>query len=114
MKSESCHRGAMDGRPYSLPEGADTAALTAITAAMVGVILNLAVWFGLHVIFDEVRTIRSSALNIDAPVWSTLNLSAAALVLLAIVAVFRFKLGPVTLLAGCAVAGLALHFAEMT
>tara|TARA_R100000365_G_scaffold2557_1_gene8031 strand:+ start:10276 stop:11643 length:1368 start_codon:yes stop_codon:yes gene_type:complete len=90
-----------------------TAALTAITAAVVGVILNLAVWFGLHVIFNEVQTITSFGLDIDVPVWSTLNVPAAALVLLAIVAVFRFKLGPVTVLAGCAAAGLALHFAGM-
>lgn len=90
-----------------------TAALTAITAAVVGVILNLAVWFGLHVIFNEVQTITSFGLNIDAPVWSRLNVSAAALVLLAIVAVFRFKLGAVTVLAGCATAGLVLHFAGM-
>ncbi len=85
-----------------------TAALTAITAAVVGVILNLAVWFGLHVVFDEVRTIASFGLDLDVPVWSSLNLSAAALVLAALVAVFRFKLGAVTVLAGCALAGMAL------
>ncbi|WP_324370153.1 chromate efflux transporter, partial [Amaricoccus sp.] len=70
-----------------------TAALTAITAAVVGVILNLAVWFGLHVVFDEVRTIASFGLDLDVPVWSSLNLSAAALVLAALVAVFRFEGG---------------------
>ena len=85
-----------------------TAALTAITAAVVGVILNLAVWFGLHVVFDEVRTIASFGLDLDVPVWSSINLAAAALVLAALVAVFRFKLGPVMVLAGCALAGMAL------
>ncbi len=85
-----------------------TAALTAITAAVVGVILNLAVWFGMHVVFVEVRTITSLGLDLDVPVWSTINLAAAALVLAALVAVFRFKLGPVTVLAGCALAGIAL------
>lgn len=91
-----------------------TAALTAITAAVVGVILNLAVWFGLHVVFDEVRTVTSIGLDLDVPVWSTLNLAAAALVLAALVAVFRFKLGPVTVLAGCALAGMALALAGLT
>ncbi|WP_366553706.1 chromate efflux transporter [Aquibaculum sediminis] len=86
-----------------------TAALTAITAAVVGVILNLAVWFGLHVIFDELRTVTSFGLDLDVPVWSTLNLTAAALVLAALVAVFRFKLGPVTVLASCALAGLVVY-----
>ena len=88
-----------------------TAALTAITAAVVGVILNLAVWFGLHVVFDEVRTITSLGLELDVPVWSTVNLAAAALVLIAIVAVFRFRLGPITVLVGCALAGSALGVA---
>ena len=90
-----------------------TAALTAITAAVVGVIMNLAVWFGLHVVFDEVQTITSIGLDLDVPVWSTMNLSAAALVLAALVAVFRFKLGPVTVLAGCAAAGLVLGVANI-
>ncbi len=91
-----------------------TSALTAITAAVVGVILNLAVWFGLHVVFDEVRTIASFGLDLDVPVWSTVNLTAAALVLAALVAVFRFNRGPVTVLAGCAVAGMALAVAGLT
>jgi chromate transporter len=85
-----------------------TAALTAITAAVVGVILNLAVWFGLHVIFDEVRTVTSYGLEIDLPVWSTLNLAAAGLVLAAFVAVFRFRIGTLTVLSACAVAGVIL------
>ncbi len=85
-----------------------TAALTAITAAVVGVILNLAVWFGMHVVFDEVGTVTSLGLDLDVPVWPTINVAAAALVLAALVAVFRFRLCPVTVLAGCALAGIAL------
>lgn len=42
-----------------------SAALTAITAAVVGVILNLAVWFGLHVVFEEVQTITPFGLDLD-------------------------------------------------
>lgn len=91
-----------------------TAALTAITAAVVGVILNLAVWFGLHVVFDEVRTVTAYGLDLDVPVWSTVNLAAAALVLAALVAVFRFRLGAVTVLAGCALAGVALASIGLT
>ena len=83
-----------------------TAALTAVTAAVVGVILNLAVWFGLHVVFDEVRTVTALGLDLALPVWSTLNLAAATLVLAALVAVFQFKLGPVTALTGAALAGI--------
>jgi chromate transporter len=80
-------------------------ALSAITAAVVGVILNLALWFGLHYIFAEVR---EPALGPDLPVlasvnWVALLLSAAALVVL-----LRFKIGVLWLLAGCAAAGLLL------
>ncbi|WP_209427271.1 chromate efflux transporter [Pararhodobacter sp. SW119] len=87
------------------------AALSAITGAVVGVILNLAVWFGLHVVFDQVRTVTAYGLDIDLPVWTSLDPAAAVLVLAALVAVFRFRLGPVTVLLGCAAAGLALGLA---
>jgi chromate transporter len=85
-----------------------TAALTAITAAVVGVILNLAVWFGLHVVFEDLRTITSFGLDLDVPVWSTLNVAAAGLVIAAMIAVFHFRLGTVTVLAASAVTGIAL------
>ncbi len=91
-----------------------TAALTAITAAVVGVILNLATWFGLHVIFDEVGTMTSFGLDLDVPVWSSLNLAAAVLVVAALVAVFRFGYGAVTVLACCAFAGMALAVTGLT
>lgn len=87
-----------------------TAALTAITAAVVGVILNLAVWFGLHVVFDEVRVANIIGLVLDVPVWSSLNVAAAALIVLNIVAVFRFGVGPIWVLFGSAAAGLMLGF----
>jgi chromate transporter len=88
-----------------------TAALTAITAAVVGVILNLAVWFGLHVVFEDLRTITSFGLDLDVPVWSTLNVAAAGLVIAAMIAVFHFRLGTVTVLAASAVTGIALGLA---
>ena len=91
-----------------------TAALTAITAAVVGVILNLAVWFGLHVVFDEVRTVIAFGLDLDVPIWSTVNPAAAALVLAALVVVFHFKLGPVPVLVGSALAGMALALMGLT
>jgi chromate transporter len=85
-----------------------TAALTAITAAVVGVILNLAVWFGLHVIFDDLRTITAFGLDLDVPVWSTIDIAAAVLVAAALVAVFRFRVGPVKVLAGCALVSMVM------
>lgn len=86
-----------------------TAALTAITAAVVGVIMNLAVWFGMHVIFDEVRTLSWFGFALEVPALSSLNGPAAALAGVALAAVFVLRLGPVAVLAGCAAAGLALR-----
>jgi chromate transporter len=86
-----------------------TAAMTAITAAVVGVILNLAVWFGLHVVFDQVVRLTAAGLALHVPVWSTLNPAAAGLVAIAMLAVFRLKAGPIAVLAGSALAGLALR-----
>jgi chromate transporter len=87
------------------------AALTAITAAVVGVILNLAVWFGMHVVFAQVRTVTGWRLDLDLPVWTTLDPWAALLVLAAILAVFRFRQGAVPVLVGAAAAGLAMGLA---
>ncbi|WP_295643337.1 chromate efflux transporter [uncultured Methylibium sp.] len=70
-----------------------TAPLTAITAAVVGVILNLALFFAWHVLWPQG--------------WSgRFDLIAAAIAVAAGVALFRFKVGVMPLLGACAVAGL--------
>jgi chromate transporter len=83
-----------------------SAAMTAITAAVVGVILNLAVWFALHTLFAEVREVRGGALALDVPVLSSLDPAAALLSLAALIAVFRFKAGPLATIAACGAAGV--------
>jgi chromate transporter len=85
------------------------AALSAITAAVVGVILNLAVWFGLHVVFARVERFEGFGLRLDLPVPGSVDPVAAALVALALVAVFRMRAGLFAVLGGCAGAGLVLH-----
>jgi chromate transporter len=67
-------------------------ALTAITAAVLGVILNLAVWFGIHTLFGEVRE-ASVIGRFDVPVLASLNIPALILATGAAIAVFRFKIG---------------------
>lgn len=84
-----------------------TAALSAITAAVVGVILNLALWFGLHVVFGEVGTIHLSGIRLLTPVWDTLNPVALLLTLVALVAMLRFKVGMIPTLAATAALGMA-------
>ena len=82
-----------------------SAALTAITAAVVGVILNLAVWFALHTLFGQTRPLWSG--GPDWPVLATINWPGAVLAAGAMVAMLRFKVGMLPTLAACALAGLA-------
>ena len=81
-------------------------ALTAITAAVVGVILNLAVWFALHVVFGRVVTWQGFGLSLELPVLASLDPAALILTLGAVVAAFRLRLGMLPLLVGCAALGL--------
>lgn len=85
-----------------------SAALGAITAAVVGVIMNLALWFGLHVIFREVRRVEVLGLSPDWPVLSSLDWRAALLCAFAMLAMLRFKIGMAKTLVVAALAGLAL------
>jgi chromate transporter len=84
-------------------------ALSAITAAVVGVILNLSIWFALHTVFRQTVPVRSSGLSFDMPVWSSIDLAALVLAIAAATAIFRFNMGMLTVLAGCCVAGVALR-----
>jgi chromate transporter len=88
-----------------------SAALTAVTAAVVGVILNLAIWFAIHVIWREVARIEAGPLSVQLPVLSSIDWAAAGLSLVALIAVFRLQLGMTAVLAGAATLGLALHLA---
>ena len=85
------------------------AAFTAITAAVVGVILNLAVWFGLHVLFGEVAEMRFTGLRLFVPDVSTLDPWALGLSVAAVIAVLRFKAGMLPVLGIAAVLGLAIR-----
>jgi chromate transporter len=83
-----------------------SAALGAVTAAVVGVILNLAVWFAIHTLFAEVIRFERGPLRLDLPDPATLDPTALALTLLALGAVFRARLGMTTVLAGGALLGI--------
>jgi chromate transporter len=84
-----------------------SAAMTAITAAVVGVILNLAIWFALHTLFVEVRPWRAGSVALELPVLASLDPAALILALAAVLAVFRFKAGPMQTIAACGAAGIA-------
>lgn len=86
-----------------------TATLSAITGAVVGVILNLAVWFAMHSLFSQVQNIHSFGLSLGVPVWSSINLPALAIMAVAMVAIFRFKAGMIPVLAGSCLTGIAFY-----
>lgn len=89
-------------------------ALSAITAAVVGVVLNLAIWFAIHTLFHSVQPIRFGPLAFDAPVFASVDLVAMALSAVAILAVFRLRVGMIPTLAACSLAGVALNLAGIT
>jgi chromate transporter len=84
-------------------------ALAAVTAAVVGVILNLTVWFALHVIFGRVSETSAGPLRLYVPDPSSLNWVALALTGLAVVLMFVLHRGIITTLAICAALALAIH-----
>lgn len=88
-------------------------ALAAITAAVVGVILNLSIWFAIHTVFRQVQPIRSWGLAFDMPILSSVDPWAFALSLAAAIAIFRFKVGMLPVLAACSAVGVGLHFAGL-
>lgn len=88
-------------------------ALSAITASVVGVILNLAIWFAIHTVFRAVFKVQGWGLHFEWPVLGSVDLWAAALSVAAVFAVFVLRAGMVPVLAGCAAAGIALHLAGM-
>jgi chromate transporter len=83
-----------------------SAALGAITAAVVGVILNLAVWFALHVLFAELVPVRWLGAAIDLPVLGSVDVPTLVLSIAAAVAIFRFKIGMLPVLLASSLAGV--------
>ena len=88
-----------------------SAALATVTAAIVGVILNLAIWFALHSLFGEDRPVRARPARLRRPgrsPASTCRRSSSPLA--ALIAMFRFKIGALPVLAACALAGVGYWF----
>ena len=87
-----------------------SAALTAITAAVVGVIANLALFFAVHTLFGEVDDGRRYGwLRVDVPHWSTISPRALVVGGLAFWLLFRRNLSMLPTLGICAVAGGTIH-----
>jgi chromate transporter len=83
------------------------AALAGVSAAVVGVVLNLAVWFALHVVFAQVAERSLGPLRLLAPQWATLDGAALAILAGALVAMLRLRVGMLPTLAASALLGAA-------
>ena len=70
---------------------AASAALAGVTAAVVGVVLNLAVWFALHALFRTVRVYDGFGLHVSIPEFATVDVRALLIALAASIALLRFK-----------------------
>jgi chromate transporter len=90
-----------------------TAALSAITAAVVGVILNLAIWFALHTLFGQVDAHHIYGVVLQIPVMTTLNVASFVLSVAAMIAIFRFKVGMIPTLFASSAAGILLYLAGL-
>ncbi|TPG55689.1 chromate efflux transporter [Roseomonas nepalensis] len=88
-----------------------TSALAAVTAAVVGVIANLALWFGLRVLFAAVHRVQAGPLALDLPVAASLDPLALGLAALAAALLFGTRLGLLPTLGATAAAGLAARLA---
>jgi chromate transporter len=84
-------------------------ALAAVTAGVVGVIANLAVWFALHVLFRQTFPVRGALVAFDAPAPASLDPWALLLAIVAATALLRLKLGVLPTLAICGAASVILH-----
>ncbi len=89
-------------------------AMSAITAAVVGVVLNLAIWFAIHTISRQVEPFTLSFVRFDMPVPASVNLWALLLTAASIYAVFRLKIGVLTTLAASSLIGIALYVAGVS
>lgn len=85
-------------------------ALAALTAAIVGVIANLTLWFALHVLFTRLETVRTAGMTLLIPDPASLDWRIALIAAAAAIMIFRLKQGVMTVLAVSAMAGLALSY----
>lgn len=81
-------------------------ALSAITAAVAGTILNLAVWFALHVLFSQTQTFAFGVFRLIVPRPESLDPVLAGIALVAVGLIFALKRGMATVLIATALLGL--------
>lgn len=109
-----CFMWIFAGAPYiELLRGraALNAALSTVTAAVVGVILNLSIWFAVHTLFARVDIDVWYGVKLTTPEWSTLDPIALTITLAAMVSLIRFRTGIIPTMAAAAIIGALSHYA---
>jgi chromate transporter len=87
-----------------------TTALSGITAAVVGVILNLGIWFSLHTLFGEVNDVKWGKFQLPIPHWHTVEWGALFITLIALFLYFNLKWDMLKTIGTCVVVGIAWNF----
>jgi chromate transport protein ChrA len=82
------------------------AALSAVTAAVLGVILNLALWFGIHALFRDVAARTVGPLRLLVPDWSSLDVATLAIAVAASLALLRLHMPVIPVILAGAGAGV--------
>ena len=88
-----------------------SAALAGVTAAVVGVIANLSIYFSIHTLFASTQRNHEGLVHLTVPVWSSVNIRAGIMTVLAFVLVFRYKLNVLRVLGLCAAVGAGIYVA---
>lgn len=87
------------------------ATLSAVTAAVVGVMANLAAWFAVHVLFARVSTLDRFGMHLVVPEWASIQWVSLGLAVSAFIALFRFRVGMLTVLLVSALLGMGYFIA---
>jgi chromate transporter len=111
-----CFLWIFAGAPYVEAAGRVkwlSASLRAMTAAVVGVIANLAVWFGLHVLFGDFIETTIGLLHVPEIIWSQFDVWSALIGLTSGIALIRFHVNLLWVIGAAALAGIALKLAGL-
>jgi chromate transporter len=85
-----------------------SSALAAVTAAVVGVILHLGLWFAAHYLFMRQQEAAMGPVTLSLPDFASINWPALGLTVIMLIALFRFRIGAIALIVSAGVAGLGL------
>jgi chromate transporter len=90
-----------------------SAALSAVSAAVVGVIANLSVYFALHTLFARTRTVATNGFfRVEIPEWAGAQRQAVVLTMIALLLIFAFKQGVLRVFGICGAVGALSHFCQ--